>query len=452
MERRDSVKQKEKEIFCTYCVQTSVAATKTCIHCEASMCEEHLKTHSKSQEHIMVEPTTSIKDMKCSVHDKIIEFCCSKDGACICVSCCIIGDHRGHKVDPLKDAFEKRKASLKDILDNLTLESEENENTLEKLLEIRESVQEAASGINERVAALFRDINEQLEALQTRANSEVSRQEQQSTFRVNTLIQQHEKTKDELSKKILSIKELHNVTDPLTVLRGTPHEETKRRNSRKSSNSDYEANIAPSLDESPISLILHMGLQSFAASVLELKSIRQFSNLKKTDLSLDVDTAHNKIILSDDLKSASYSATSQKYTETPERFKSCQVLSNNVFTSGQHYWEVDVSGATRWILGVACNSIERKIPGNESFIGYNNKSWTIFYQKFLGASHNNIQTTISTDSIVKSVGIHLDYDGGYISFYQVNPTRHLYTYTAAFTMPLHAAFYIFENCSLRIID
>ncbi|KAM5151741.1 E3 ubiquitin/ISG15 ligase TRIM25-like [Mantella aurantiaca] len=452
MESTGSSKGTEKEIFCTYCVQASVAAIKTCIHCEASMCEEHLKAHSKSQEHAMVEPTTSIKDMKCPIHDKIIEFCCSKDGACICVSCCIIGDHRGHKVDPLKDAFEKRKASLKDMLDILTLESEENEKKLEKLMKKRESVQGAASGVNERVAALFRDIKEQLEALHTRATSEVSKQEQKATFRVNTLIQQHEKDKNELNKKIGSIKELNGVTDPLTVLRGTPHEVIKRRNSRKTSESDYETNLAAIIDESPISLLLHMGLQSFAESVLELKAIRQFSNLKKTNLSLDINTAHNKIIVSGDLKSASYSATSQKYSETPERFKSCQVLSTNVFKSGQHYWEVDVSEATRWILGVACNSIERKIPGNESFIGYNNKSWTMFYQKFLGASHNNVQTTISTDSTLKSVGIHLDYDGGYISFYQVNPNRHLHTYTAAFTQPLHAAFYIFENCSLRIID
>ncbi|XP_072272868.1 tripartite motif-containing protein 16-like [Pyxicephalus adspersus] len=449
MERRGSAKQ--KQILCTYCVQTSVVATKTCIHCEASMCEEHLKAHSKSPEHVMVEPTTSIKDLKCPIHDKIIEFCCSKDGACICVSCCIIGEHRGHKVDALKDAFEKRMAGLKDILDNLMLESEENEKKLEKLLKKRESVQGAASGVNERVAALFRDIQEQLEALQARATSEVSRQEHQAMVRVDTLIRQHEIKKEELSKKIDSTKELQSVTDPLKVLRGTPHEGNKTQ-PRRVSEGDNAANLAATIDESPISLILHMGLQSFAESVLELKDIRQLSSMKKTDLTLDIDTAHNKIVLWGDLKMASYSATSQKYPETPERFKSCQVLSTNVFTSGQHYWEVDVSEAKRWILGVACNSIERKIAGNDSFIGYNNKSWTMFYQKFLGASHNNVQTTISTDSTVRSVGVHLDYDGGYISFYQVNPTRHLHTYTTTFHKPLHAAFYIFENCSLRIID
>ncbi|XP_040297332.1 tripartite motif-containing protein 16-like [Bufo bufo] len=441
---------KKDEIYCTYCVQSPVPATRTCLHCEASLCEEHIKVHSKATEHILVEPTTSIKDMKCSIHDKVIEFCCSKDGACICVSCCIIGDHRGHKVDSLKDAFEKRKASIKDALDNLALESEENEKELDRLLKKRDNMKGATTGVTERVAALFRDMNEQLEALQSRAMNEVSRQEQKVIFRVNGSTEQLEKKKDELSKKINHLKELRNVTNPLTVLKGTSHEVVKRRSSQRASEGDKDIQVSTSVDEGPISLILHIGLLNFAESLQDLKALRQFTGLKKTNITLDVNTAQNKINISSDLKSASHSTTSQKYPETPERFKSCQVLSTNEFTSGQHYWEVDVSEAKRWIIGVAFKSIERKIAGNESFLGYNNKSWTLFFQKFLGASHNNIQNTVVSDSVVQGVGIYLDYDAGYLSFYQLNPTRHLHTFTSTFYEPLLAAFYVFDNSCIKI--
>ncbi|XP_063788990.1 E3 ubiquitin/ISG15 ligase TRIM25-like [Pseudophryne corroboree] len=449
MEQPDPAKR-ETEIPCSYCVQSKVPATKTCLHCEASMCEEHLKAHSKSTEHVLVEPTTSIKDMKCSIHDKLIEFCCSEDGACICVSCCIVGEHRGHKVDPLKDAFEKRMASLQDVIDKLTAESQENEKKLERLQTKQQEVHQAVAGVTERVAALFRDMTEQLNVLQTSATSEVSRQEQQALFRVNGLIQQLEKKKVELSKKISSIQGLRNVTDPLTVLRGTSTEERGRRDSRKISDGDSSVHVDGSVDEGSVSLILHMGLLSFAESLLDLMAIRQFSDVKKTDLRLDVNTAHGKIVISSDLKSASHSATSQKYPETPERFKSCQVLSTNLLSSGQHYWEVDVSGAKKWIVGVAYRSIERKIAGNESFIGYNSKSWTLFFQKFLGTSHNNVQYTVACSSPIQAVGVHLNYDAGYLSFYQLSPTRHLYTFTATFTEPLHAAFYIFESSCIKL--
>ncbi|XP_075037405.1 tripartite motif-containing protein 16-like [Mixophyes fleayi] len=438
----------EKEILCGYCVNSKVPATKTCLHCEASMCDEHLNTHAKSKEHVLVEPTSSIKDMKCSIHDKLIEFCCSKDGACICVSCCIVGEHRGHKVDPLADAFEKRKASLNDIIDNLNVESEENEKKLERLLTKQADVQGAAASVNARVTALFRDMTEQLEALQQSAMSEVSRQEEQALFRVKASIQQLEKRRGEISKNISNIQGLRNMTDPLTVLRGTSTEELKRSGSRKLSEGDAQVN--GSVDEGSVSLILHMGLLSFTDSLLDLKAIRQFSDVKKTNLSLDVNTAHSKIIISSDLKCASYSSASQKYAETPERFKSCQVLSINELSSGQHYWEVDVSEAPRWIVGVASKSIQRKVAGNESFIGYNNKSWTLFFQKYLGTSYNNIQNTVASNSPVKAVGIHLNYDGGYLSFYQLQPTRHLHTFSATFTEPILAAFYIFENSSIKL--
>ncbi|XP_069840442.1 tripartite motif-containing protein 16-like [Dendropsophus ebraccatus] len=443
---------KKDEIFCSYCVQSPMPATKTCLHCEASLCEEHVKVHSKSTEHILVEPTTSIKDMKCSIHDKVLEFCCSKDGACICVSCCIIGEHRGHKVDSLKEAFEKRKASFKDTMDNLALEREENEKKLERLLKKRDYMEGAAEGVTERVASLFQDMAEQLEALKSRAMSEVSRQEQQVMGRVNGLIEQLEKKKDELSKKMNHLEELRNVTNPLTVLKETSHVEVKHRGSRRASEGDTDIQVSTSVDEGPISLILHIGLLNFAESLQDLKALRQFTNIKKADITFDVNTAQNKIFISSDLKSATHSTTSQRYPETPERFKSCQVLSTNEFFSGQHYWEVDVSEAKRWIIGVAYKSIERKIASNESFLGYNDKSWSLFFQKFLGVSYNNVQNTVVSDSTVQGVGIYLDYDAGYLSFYQLNPSRHLHTFTASFYEPLHAAFYIFDNSCIKIKD
>ncbi|KAG8538663.1 hypothetical protein GDO81_022248 [Engystomops pustulosus] len=445
----ETPKSGEKDkISCSYCVQSPVPATKTCLHCEASLCEEHIKVHSKSAEHILVEPTTYIKDLKCPIHDKVLEFCCSQDGACICVSCCIIGEHRGHKVDTIKDAIQKRKESLKPSLDNLALERDENEKKLQKLLKKRNNMQGVTTGVSNRVAALFQDMSQQLEALRTSAMTEVSRQEQKVMARLDGLIEQLEKTEEELSDRKNTLVELQNVSDPLKLLRSTSHEEVK--GSRKANESDDDVQVSTSVDEGPISLILHMGLTNFTENLQDLMASHHFKKMKKSDITLDVNTAHNKIIISRDLKCATHSTTSQKYPETPERFKSCQVLSINEITTGQHYWEVDVREAKRWIVGVAFKSIERKITRNESFFGYNNKSWTLFFQKFLGASHNNIQNTVDSDSVVQEVGIYLDYDAGYLSFYQLNPTRHLHTFTATFYEPLHAAFYIFDHSCLKI--
>ncbi|XP_018089072.2 E3 ubiquitin/ISG15 ligase TRIM25 isoform X2 [Xenopus laevis] len=93
--------------FCTYClhsaVPSAVPATKSCLHCATSMCEDHVTQHSQSPEHELTEPAA-----RCSAHQELLRFLCTEDGAPVCVSCCLAGEHRGHKVELLNEASEIR--------------------------------------------------------------------------------------------------------------------------------------------------------------------------------------------------------------------------------------------------------------------------------------------------------------------------------------------------------
>uniref|UniRef100_A0A8C5PWM7 B box-type domain-containing protein n=1 Tax=Leptobrachium leishanense TaxID=445787 RepID=A0A8C5PWM7_9ANUR len=211
--------QEEAGIPCTYC-DSPVPAAKTCLHCEASLCDKHLKKHSKSAEHVLTEPTTSLENRKCSVHKKVLEYYCCEDAACICVSCRLDGEHRGHQVETLNEASEKKKEKLRNILQKLTSQREEAEKRVQSLEELRRQVQGKAAGVTERVTALIRDIRKQLEALEKRVLSEISRQEEQVSLRVSDLIRQLEIKKEELSRKMGDIEELCDMTDPVTVLQG----------------------------------------------------------------------------------------------------------------------------------------------------------------------------------------------------------------------------------------
>ncbi|CAH2330734.1 tripartite motif-containing 7-like, partial [Pelobates cultripes] len=100
--------QKEVGIPCTYCVHSLVPAAKTCLHCEASL--------------------------KCSVHKKVLEYYCSKDAVCICVSCRLDGQHRTHKVETLNEASEKKKKKLRNIMEKLTSKKKEAEKRVQNIL------------------------------------------------------------------------------------------------------------------------------------------------------------------------------------------------------------------------------------------------------------------------------------------------------------------------------
>uniref|UniRef100_A0A1B8Y1F2 B30.2/SPRY domain-containing protein n=1 Tax=Xenopus tropicalis TaxID=8364 RepID=A0A1B8Y1F2_XENTR len=173
-----------------------------------------------------------------------------------------------------------------------------------------------------------------------------------------------------------------------------------------------------------------------------------------TDLVLDINTAHNRVSVSGDRKSASYSLTELHYPQSPERFrKYAQGLSSRSFPSGRHYWEVEVSESGGWGVGAAYPSIER--GGRQSSIGNNNKSWCLYRwaDNRYSVRHDSKCTQLPHVPSCRRIGIWLDYEAGRLSFYELSePIRHLHTFTASFTEPLHAAFWVRgEGTWVRII-
>uniref|UniRef100_A0A803JCB1 Uncharacterized protein n=1 Tax=Xenopus tropicalis TaxID=8364 RepID=A0A803JCB1_XENTR len=208
----------ESGTLCTYCVHSPVPAAKSCLHCEASLCDTHLLGHSQSEKHILTAPTRSFGERKCPQHDELLTYYCPQDSACVCAHCCQIGGHRGHRVELLSEASEKKKETLRKVLEKLSPEREETEGQIQRLQERRREGAEVAAGETERVIALFRGIREELEALEKRLLSDISRQKEKLSLPLTELIQQLEIKRDELSRKIRHIEGLCNMAAPLTVL------------------------------------------------------------------------------------------------------------------------------------------------------------------------------------------------------------------------------------------
>ncbi|XP_063798162.1 E3 ubiquitin/ISG15 ligase TRIM25-like [Pseudophryne corroboree] len=458
--------QEETGIFCTYCVDSPVPAATSCLHCEASLCNNHLRVHRKSAEHVLCDPITSPGNRKCSVHKKILEYYCTEDDVCICVSCHLAREHRGHLVEMLDEASEKKKEKLRDVLQKLTTKREEAGKRVQSLHERRRDRGKAA-GVTETVTVLCRDIRRQLENLEKRVLSEISRQEQCVSQLVSDLIQQLEVKKDELSRKMHHIEELCNISDPVTVLQEPDTcdlcdtEDTERH--------DSQARGAGDLDVGLISGTLHMltdiiscvntGIYVQEATDL-LLDVTTAGNTESdiitgintgiyvqeaTDILLDVTTASNNIQISGDGKTASWSPN-QKRPETPERFQYTQVISTRGFSSGRHYWEVDVSKSAIWRVGMCYPSIDRR--KGQSGIG-DNKSWCLkrWHNSLYVVIHDNTDIRLPDNTPCDTVRVYLDYEAGQLSFYSLgDPIRHLHTYTAALTEPLHAALGVWDGC------
>ncbi|XP_075062160.1 E3 ubiquitin/ISG15 ligase TRIM25-like [Mixophyes fleayi] len=432
--------QEETGIFCTYCIHSPVPAAKSCLHCEASLCDNHLRVHSKSAEHVLCDPTTSLENRKCSVHKKILEYYCTEDAACICVSCSLAGEHQGHLVEMLDEAADKKKEKLRNVLQKLTRKREETEKRVQSLQERRREDQEKAAGVTETVTALFSDIRRQLEDIEKRVLCEISRQEESVSLPVSDLIQQLEIKKNELSRKMRHIEELCNMSDPVTVLQEPDTGDLCDTEDRE--RQDDQVHGVGDLDVGLISGKLHT-LSDIITGINIGIYVQEL-----TDILLDVNTAANNIRISDDRKTASRSPN-QNRPEIPERFQYYQVISTRRFSSGRHYWEVDVSKSGEWRVGICYPSIDRR--GDQSYIGKNNKSWCL-----CGEYNNDNQYKVRHDRKViqlpdnipcDRVRIYLDYEAGQMSFYALcDRIRHLHTVTATFTEPLHAALWVLGGC------
>ncbi|XP_077327107.1 E3 ubiquitin/ISG15 ligase TRIM25-like [Lithobates pipiens] len=424
----------ESGVFCTHCVDSPVPAVRSCLLCEVSLCDKHLRVHKKSPEHILCDPTLSMESRKCPVHKKILEYYCTEDETCACMSC-VIGEHKGHEMESLDEASEKKKKTLRNVLQKLLTKSKETEE-IWSLQEHRRKVEEKAAGDTERVTVLFRDLRRRLEDLEKRVLREISGRAE----RISISIRDLEIKKEELSRKLRHIEELCNVTDPLTVLQESDTGDlcdTEDGDNEDRERHEELLHDGGGLDVDGISHTLH----TLSDIITEVNV--DFYIQGAADILLDVNTAHNNLHISDDRKTVSWSDRKQNYPETPERFQRySQVLSSQSFSSGRHYWEVDVGGSDGWIVGMCYPSIDRR--GGQSGIGNNNRSWCLYRDgDQYGVIHDSKWIPLPTKIPSNRVRIDLDYEVGRISIYDLcDPIRHLHTFTTTFTEPLHAGIYV----------
>nr|XP_001082316.2 tripartite motif-containing protein 64C-like [Macaca mulatta] len=138
-----------------------------------------------------------------------------------------------------------------------------------------------------------------------------------------------------------------------------------------------------------------------------------------------------RVIFGDDLRSAPMD---------PQGVESFAVWGAQAFTSGRHYWEVDVTHSSTWILGVCRDSRTADtnivIDSDETFL-------------LISSKRNNHYSlsTISPPLIqhvqrpLGRVGVFLDYDNGSVSFFDVSKSSLIYDFPpSSFSSPLRPFF------------
>ncbi|KAM9391304.1 uncharacterized protein ACWYII_033913 isoform 3-T11 [Salvelinus alpinus] len=180
------------------------------------------------------------------------------------------------------------------------------------------------------------------------------------------------------------------------------------------------------------------------------------------DLTLDQNTAHRNLSLSEGNRRVEWDEEQQPYPDHIDRFELIhQVLCREGLTR-RCYWEVECIG--RAAIGVTYKGISRKGRSPACGLGVNDKSWCLDYSVDRYTARHNREVThipalpvnppqpqrgLSSCCPHPRVGVFLDWQAGTLSFYMVysDTMTHVYTFQTIFTEPLYPGFGVWNEGS-----
>uniref|UniRef100_A0A8C8RJU4 RING-type E3 ubiquitin transferase n=1 Tax=Pelusios castaneus TaxID=367368 RepID=A0A8C8RJU4_9SAUR len=309
---------------------------------------------------------------------KRLKLFCEEDGEAICWVCEKSRDHRWHTVVPIEEAAQDYKGQRPSLCLNIWLPF-----SLSLCLCLKRKVKEKRAMITGEFNRLHTWLKEEEQGLLQR----LAEEERETLQRLQENV-------SKLSQQSSSLKQL----------------------------------IAE----------LEKKCQQRVAELLKVRD-RRLCDLSPVDVTLDPDTAHPELVLSEDRKRVRHGDKRQDLPDTPARFDPCPcVLGAEQFTGGRRYWEVEVGHKTEWSLGVCRESVSKKgtvtlTPGN----GY----WAVWLRTGEYKARTSPSAPLPVRVRPSRVGIFLDYEAGEVSFYNVTDGSHLFTFTDTFSGTLRPYFY-----------
>ncbi|KAI4789068.1 hypothetical protein KUCAC02_035462 [Chaenocephalus aceratus] len=352
---------KPGEVPCDACTGTRLKALKSCLVCLESYCETHLEPHltrAGLKKHQLIDPEENLEGRMCVKHDKLLELFCQTDQVCVCMLCTVL-DHKTHDVVPLKEGYEGKKAELGKTEAEIQLMIQKRRL---KIQEMNRSVELSKEGADREIAdgvQVFTALKESVERSQAELMDTIKEKQRETEEQAEGFIKELEQEVSELKKRSSEVEQLARSEDQLhllqsfTSLNAAPP--TKNWTEVRVRPPSYEGTVKRALTQLEETLrkqmkkLLEVELKRVQQSEVELKRVQQSEvelkrvqqsevELKRVqqsevevkrvqqsevEVTLDPDTAHPSLILSDDRKQVKDGDVKKNLPNNPERFDSC---------------------------------------------------------------------------------------------------------------------------------
>ncbi|XP_037623314.1 E3 ubiquitin-protein ligase TRIM21-like [Sebastes umbrosus] len=430
---------KPGEVPCDVCTGTKLKALKSCLVCLESYCETHLEPHltrSGLKRHQLIDPVENLEGRMCTKHDKLLELFCKTDQMCVCMLC-TYSDHKTHDVVPLKEEYEGKKAELgkteaeiQQMIQKRQLKIQEMKHSVG--LSKEDADREIADGVQ-----VFTALKESVERSQAELIDTIKEKQRKTEKQAEGFIKELEQEISELKKRSTEVVQLSCSEDHLHLLQSFT-----ALNAAQPNKNWTEVHVRPPSYEGTVVRAVNQLEETLSKQMKKLLAEAELKRVQQSavDVTLDPDTAHPKLILSDDGKQVKHGDVKKNLPDNPERFDCCvNVLAKQSFSSGRFYYEVQVKGKTEWDLGVVRVSINRK---GQIKMSPQNGYWTICLRndnEYKASTSSSV--CLSLKSQPEKVGVFVDYEEGLVSFYDVDAAALIYSFTGcSFTEKLYPYF------------
>ncbi|XP_067447181.1 uncharacterized protein [Thunnus thynnus] len=455
-----------EDVACDVCTGRKLKALKSCLVCLASYCEKHLQPHYDAaplKKHKLVDPSEKLQENICSRHDEVMKMFCRTDQQSICYLCSV-DEHKGH--DTVSAAAERteRQRELEVSRQNIQQRIQDREKDVKLLQQELKAVSRSADKAVEDSEKIFTELISLIQKRSSDVKQQIRSQQETEVSRVKELQEKLEQEITELKRKDAELKQLSHTEDHNQFLHNYPSLSQLSEPTDSSSINirplRYFEDVTAAVSELRDQLqdILREKWTNISLTVTEVDVLLSEAEPKtragflkySCEITLDPNTAHTCLLLSEGNRKATFMSRPQSYSSHPDRFTVCsQVLSRESLT-GRCYWEVEWRG-DGVCVAVAYKNISRAGNSNECRFGFNDKSWMLdCFANSYTFWFNNIKTHVSGPGSSR-VGVYLDHRAGILSFYSVSETMTLlHRVQTTFTQPLYAGLWLYKGITAEL--